>query len=170
MLFLDCETTTWSTGSPFDERNFLVCVGWETEHGETGIWYNGEPIEVLLSILASHDVWVFFNAKFDLHWLRKLGVPFPKRVFCCQVAEFVLNGQSPKYPSLDGTAASYGIPGKFDRVKTEYWDNGINTQDIPRPVLSEYCLQDISVTKNIYVSKVRIPREAIPSTTENGTE
>lgn len=150
MLFLDVETTTWSNGSPFDERNFLVCVGWETQDGDRGIWYAGEDLSGLAAILHSHDMWVFFNGKFDLHWLRKLGIPFPGRVFCCQVAEFILNGQGPKYPSLDGTAASYGIPGKYDRVKTEYWDKGINTQDIPRPILTEYCLQDIAVTRTIY--------------------
>jgi len=150
MLFLDVETTTWSNGSPFDERNFLVCVGWEDEAGNKGIWYAGEPIESLLSVLCSFDYWVFFNGKFDLHWLRKLQIRFPRRVYCCQVAEFILNGQGPKYPSLDGTAASYGIPGKYDRVKTEYWDKGINTQDIPRPILTEYCLQDIGVTKAVY--------------------
>ena len=151
MIFLDTEITTWSTGSPFDERNFLVCIGWEDEVGNRGIWYAGEPREDIERKLAEHSEWGFFNAKFDLHWLRKLGFKFPKRVYCCQVAEFVLNGQSPKYPSLDGTASSYGIPGKFDVVKTEYWDKGINTHEIPRPILTEYCLQDIRVTHHIYV-------------------
>jgi DNA polymerase-1 len=44
----------------------------------------------------------------------------------------------------------YGIPGKFDRVKTDFWDKGIDTDQIPRPILTEYCLQDIEITKQIY--------------------
>jgi DNA polymerase-1 len=150
MLFIDTEITTWSKGSPWDERNFLVCIGWIDDTGAQGIWYNGEPREVLEHHLSLSELWVFFNAKFDLHWLRKIGIKFPQRSYCCQVAEFVLNGQSPKYPSLDGTAASYGIPGKLDVVKLEYWDKGINTHEIPRGVLTEYCLQDIASTRDVY--------------------
>lgn len=151
MIFLDSEVTTWSKGSPFDGRNFLVCLGWITEHGERGIWFAGEPEDRMRAVLSLSDLWVFFNAKFDLHWIRKtLEIQYPKRIYCAQVAEFVLNGQSPQYPSLDGVAESYGIPGKFDLVKREYWDKGINTHKIPRPILTDYCLQDIEVTRKIY--------------------
>ena len=150
MIFLDTEITFWTKGSPFDERNFLVCCGWITDGGNRGVWYAGEPRGDLEEELSRSECWVFFNAKFDLHWLRKCGFSFPKRVFCTQVAEFLLNGQQPKYPSLDNVAASYGLEGKLDIIKSEYWDKGINTNEIPRNTLSDYCLQDIEVTRNIY--------------------
>ena len=150
MLFIDTEVTFWNKGSPFDRRNFLVCVGWMDEQGRTGIWYANDPREGLEKALRDNDIWVFFNAKFDLHWLRRCGFRFAPRIFCCQVAEFVLNGQSPKYPSLDGTAATYGVPGKFDYIKLNYWDKGINTNEIPRGELTEYCLQDIKATASVY--------------------
>lgn len=149
MLILDTEITFWNKGSPFDRRNFLVCCGWQDDH-TSGVWYAGESDEEFKKAMARSDAWCFFNAKFDLHWLRRIGIPFPKRIYCAQVAEFVLNGQSPKYPSLDGTAASYGLPGKFDYIKVNYWDKGINTHEIPRGELSNYCLQDLAVTKAVY--------------------
>ena len=150
ILFLDCETTTYNTGNPFDERNYLVCVGWRFKGGH-GIWYGGEFRSELERLLREARLLVFFNAKFDLHWLRKAGFDFSgKRIFCCQVAEFVLSRQSFRYPGLDDVAASYGIPGKFNRVKLEYWDKGIQTDQIPRPILTEYCLQDIEATRQIY--------------------
>jgi DNA polymerase I-like protein with 3'-5' exonuclease and polymerase domains len=150
ILFLDCETTTHNTGNPFDERNYLVCIGYQSDNVQ-GVWYGGEPRGVFEDLLSKATLLVFFNAKFDLHWLRRAGFGTRgKRIFCTQVAEFVLSRQSIRYPGLDGVAASYGIPGKFNRVKTEYWDKGIQTDFIPRPILSEYCLQDITATKQIY--------------------
>lgn len=150
LLFLDCETTTYNNGNPFDERNFLVCAGWRYEGGY-GMWYGGSDRSELERVLAQATTLVFFNAKFDLHWLRKAGFDFSgKRIFCCQVAEFFLSRQTSRYPSLDNVAASYGISGKFDRVKLEYWDKGIQTDQIPRPILTEYCLQDIKATGEIY--------------------
>lgn len=150
LLFLDCETTTYNNGNPFDERNFLVCVGYDNGT-KKGCWYAGDPDSEFRQVLADATTIVAFNAKFDLHWLRRGSCDFTgKRIFCCQVAEFVLSRQTIKYPGLDSVAASYGVPGKFDRVKTEYWDKGIQTDQIPRPILTEYCLQDIAATKEIY--------------------
>lgn len=149
ILFLDCETTTSNKGNPFDLTNSLVCVGWRV-NGEAGIWYKGDDSSKLAKAIAAAKLVVAFNAKFDLHWLRKEGLLPTCPVYCVQLAEFFLNRQSPKYPSLDGVAASYGIDGKFDLVKKEYWDKEIDTDKIPRPILTDYCLQDIAATEKIY--------------------
>ena len=150
ILFVDTEVTTWNNGNPFDERNFLVTIGYQTDVGRSGILFNGKQGEDFTKLLNNAELVVFFHAKFDLHWLRKAGYQLPDRVWCGQVAEFTLNRQSPRYPSLDGTAASYGLPKKLDVVKSEYWDRGINTHEIPKSVLAEYCLHDVEITKQLY--------------------
>lgn len=155
ILFVDTEVTTWNNGNPFDERNFLVCIGFDSDDGRRGILFAGEERSTFECLLREATLVVFFNAKFDLHWLRKCGYELPKRIWCCQVAEFCLNRQSPRYPSLDGTAASYGVPGKFDYIKLNYWDKGINTDQIPRGELTDYCLQDITATKDIYYKQLQ---------------
>jgi DNA polymerase I-like protein with 3'-5' exonuclease and polymerase domains len=66
------------------------------------------------------------------------------------LAEFVLNGQSIPYPSLDGTAAAYGLGQKLDVVKLDYWDKGIDTPEIPLDILLPYQKQDIQLTYQIY--------------------
>lgn len=154
ILFVDTEVTTWNNGNPFDERNFLVCVGYQTNDARSGVLFAGEQSDGFQQALREAELVVFFNAKFDLHWLRKQGYTLPKRIWCCQVAEFCLNRQSPRYPSLDDTAASYGVPGKFDYIKLNYWDKGINTDQIPRRELAEYCLQDIEATRQVYYKQL----------------
>jgi DNA polymerase I-like protein with 3'-5' exonuclease and polymerase domains len=147
MLYFDCETTTRNKGNPFDRNNRLVCVGWSL-NGVTGIWYYDQPTQILQEVFKEKE-WCAFNSKFDLHWLKRAGISLPERIWCCQLAEFILKRQSNPYPSLEGTCESYGIEGKFDQVKKEYWDKGIDTLDIPRDVLTPYCLQDVAILEKL---------------------
>jgi len=144
VLTSDFETTNFNTGNPFDQRNFAVCLGWK---------WNDEPsyadYEFQLNQFNA-DLWVFFNAKFDLHWYRKLGYTLPQRVWCCQLAEFLLEGQKNRYPSLEQAAQKYSLGHKIDIIKTEYWDKGINTDAIPKELLSEYVCQDVDLTYMVY--------------------
>jgi DNA polymerase I-like protein with 3'-5' exonuclease and polymerase domains len=147
MLYFDVETTTRNKGNPFDHNNILVCVGWFL-NGQSGIWYYDQPIEILREVFKEKE-WCAFNAKFDLHWMRRLGIALPEKVWCCQLAEFLINRQSNAYPSLEDTCNSYGIEGKYDQVKKEYWDKGIDTIEIPREILTPYCLQDVKILHNL---------------------
>lgn len=94
---------------------------------------------------------VFFNAKFDCHWYRRLGMwPLPGTIWCCQIGEFLLEGQTNRYPSLEQAAVKYGLGHKIDIVKQQYWDKGVDTDCIPVDVLSEYCAQDVELTYQVY--------------------
>jgi DNA polymerase I-like protein with 3'-5' exonuclease and polymerase domains len=150
VLTFDFETTTYSNGSAFDQRNRAVCVGFqeEAQHGECLFDMDTEDIQRRIDGCS----WlVGFNAKFDLHYLRKIGVDISNvRVWDCQLAEFVLEGQTNPYPSLNEAAEKYGFPLKLDKVASDYWDKGIQTDEIPRDVLSEYCLYDIELTYKVY--------------------
>jgi DNA polymerase I-like protein with 3'-5' exonuclease and polymerase domains len=150
VLTFDFETTTYSNGSVFDQRNKAVCVGFqeEAQHGECLFDMDTEDVQRRIDGCS----WlVGFNAKFDLHWLRKIGVDISNvRVWDCQLAEFFFEGQTNPYPSLNKAAEKYGFPTKLDVVKTEYWDKEIQTDEIPRDVLSEYCLYDIELTYKVY--------------------
>lgn len=158
VLTLDVETTISNKGNPFDQTNKLVCVGVKylldgKELGNT-IYYNLSNIDELSDIqddIFNADILVGFNIKFDLHWLRRIGIDFTgKRIWDCQIGEFLLNNQLTPYPSLDGAAEKYGFPKKLDVVKTEYWDKNIDTSDIPREVLSEYLKQDLILTEQVF--------------------
>jgi DNA polymerase I-like protein with 3'-5' exonuclease and polymerase domains len=97
---------------------------------------------------------VFFNAKFDLHWYRRVGFKLYQNIWCCQLAEFLLSGQKIRYPSLEETAVKYGLGHKIDVIKLEYWDKGINTDEIPQGILAEYCIKDVDLTYQIYLKQL----------------
>ena len=83
-------------------------------------------------MLEDCDLIVGFNFKFDYHWLHNNGVDLRgKRIWDCQSAHYILTNQSHIFPSLNDVLSHYGLPLKLDIVKTEYWDRGITTSDIP---------------------------------------
>lgn len=148
VLTSDWEVTTFSIGNPFDSRNKAVCLGWQYDNEVAHCsfdWSQGD---------FNCDLAVFFNAKFDLHWNRKAGWTLPPKVWCCQVAEFLLSGQKNRYPSLEETAIKYDLGHKVDVIKNEYWSKGINTDAIPQEILSTYCCQDVSLTYQIYLKQI----------------
>lgn len=107
--------------------------------------------ESIQRLVDEADIIVGFNFKFDYHWLVKWGINLAdKRLWDCQIAEFVLERQQNRYPSLDGACEKYGLGSKIDIIKRDYWDKGINTDEIPWEVLKPYAVKDAALTKAVY--------------------
>lgn len=162
---VDVETTIFAKGHPYSARNRLCYVGIRIAgvNHLFSIEYDNQPygptIDRINQLLATCDLVVGFNLKFDLAWLRRYGIPFPGRVWDCQLAEFVLDYQRTAYPSLDGTCAKYGLARKLSTVP-EYWERKIDTPDIPRPVLEEYLAGDLESTDQLYQHQLaKVPNE-----------
>ena len=157
-LTLDVETTTTNMGHPFDKNNKLISVGIKKDDQATityDIEYSVDPYQELLNDIQiavnEADVLVGFNIKFDLHWLQRYGIDFKtKRVWDCQLAQFIIMNQSNPYPSLNGTAEYYDLGTKLDEVKENYWKNGIDTDKIPYDILDEYLKQDVELTYKVF--------------------
>jgi DNA polymerase I-like protein with 3'-5' exonuclease and polymerase domains len=143
---------------PFDKRNVACNVGfrynnnnkiWKIEYDETPY---GESLQQIQTLLNECTELVGFNLKYDLHWLYRYGlvVPDKTRLFDCQLAYYILTHQKNQYPSLDGVSEHYGMEKKLDVVKTEYWDKGLDTNEVPYEILSEYLEQDLVVTEQVY--------------------
>lgn len=146
------ETTISNKGSPYDTKNWLVCVSYAHSDGRVGAArYSPELIAALQKLVDEADVIVGFNLKFDMHWLEKSGLRLGhKRLYDCQLGEFIIERQQNRYPSLNESAAKYGLGTKVDVIKDEYWSKGICTSQIPWPVLKEYAKQDASLTLGVY--------------------
>jgi len=112
---------------------------------------------LVFDLLPKFDVVVGFNFKFDLAWLKKRGVDFSGvKIWDVQLAEFIISNQTNRFPSLNDTCIKYGIPVKEDVVKTQYWDKGIDTDQIPWPILSSYAAHDADITLQCYHAQVKL--------------
>lgn len=155
---MDTETTTHLKGSPFSPKNklCLVAIG---NLRQTINTYTEAEYQLAKESLEKADLWIGFNIKFDLHWIfREFGI-LPKAVWDCQYAEFLFSNQTWKYPSLNESCIKRGLPEKLDVVKTEFWEKGIDTPDIPENILREYAAQDIDSTYHLFQAQVKLFEE-----------
>lgn len=157
------ETTTFAKGSPYARQNKLCLVGLCWEQGNClsyDVEYSDHSYQKILEqvqhLVNQTNLLILFNAKFDLAWLRRYNINFSHcRVWDCQLVHFILSAQGHTMPSLNEVAASHNIPGKLDKVK-ELWDNGLDTTEIPLDILTEYLIQDLTITEQVYLLQKEI--------------
>lgn len=152
-------------GNPYSRRNVCCLTGYlkvdGAQHWYTELNWLQDPHPVLLADLQEAFDWadliIGFNIKFDLTWARRMGVKFDNnKIYDVQLAQFVISNQTMAYPSLNGTAEFYELGTKLDVVKTEYWDKGIDTPDIPHYILSDYCEWDVRLTYACYLAQQEV--------------
>lgn len=154
---------------PFDPRNKLLLAGVRDRHSWTTIFdidYSGLPngtaIRTLGTRLLGNGVLIVgFNIKYDLHWLRRYGIPLGEnvKIWDCQLAEFVLSNQTWQYPSLGESCGKRGVAQKKDTLQ-EYIGLGLDVSDIPLPELTEYLEGDLVSTEELFLKQVDLIREA----------
>lgn len=160
-MAIDTENNTWNTGAPFDSRFKSVCYSWASEGTSGASTWSEDSLAHLRDSVAGCGVLVGFNLKYDLHVIRKVaGITVPigskRRIWDCQLAEFVRSNQKLRYPSLEGALVEHGLGHKTDIVKTEYWDKGVQTEDIPWEILSEYAENDAIKTYQLYKHQLEV--------------
>ncbi len=173
VLVLDCEASgaIRNKAHPFTPANKLVCVGtlWRGVYCHHWIEHSNEPygsqLQAIRKLVEAAKLIVAFNAKYDLHWIhRYLPDLFVDRVWDLQLAEFILQAQMVTYPDLDTALFRNGIPGKLDVVKLEFWDKGIDTDQIPKPILLEYTERDVRSEYELFkkqCGQLRGPQRAL---------
>jgi len=161
ILAIDVETTIRGPNrdpSAFYPDNKLCCISTCNEDGPK-VWkieYDGGPYNDNLvsvrNLVDNSDVITGFNLKFDLHWLRRYGIILNSnhRVWDCQLVDFIISGQSISFPSLEQVGEKYKLGGKLGGGLGHYWDNGIDTTEIPWDELESYAAQDAKLTYEIY--------------------
>lgn len=157
----DFETTKSPRHFPWAEGAYAVCCSIAREDGTTRSWLLNHPenkqpqgisIREIKEELYSAKRIIAHNIKFDLLWLLQYGIDIsPLKVFCTQVAEYLLRGQRVERGSLtlENLSRQYGISDKIDKVKM-FWESGYETDEIPASILVPYCEQDCINALAIY--------------------
>lgn len=147
--------------NPFDPRNKLMSAGFKLADGPVvtlNIEHGDDPYGDVLAFfqrgLGKADLLVGFNLKFDMHWMMRYGIKFDNvKVWDCQLFHFIMSNQTHRYPSLNDVLAHYELPQKLDVVKTEYWDNGLDTDQVPWEILKEYGEYDVEGTYQVFLKQ-----------------
>lgn len=174
---LEVQTKTYMKrkASPFCEENYIVAAGWKKQGDKQASFdYMDEPNDYMLHIPDDVHMLVGFNIKFDLlwQWDNPALKAFFKRggvIWDCQYAEYLLQGQNPKYhyPDLGTVACMYGGTKKIDEVKI-LWGQGVNTSEIPKDLLIDYLVGtleekrnggDIGNTERVFLGQVKKAKE-----------
>ncbi len=160
---MDFETNTLKSykrvANPFDQRNNIVLsVSKYGADNDVTFHYEAKGTRDPHIDWTRFDTIVGHNIKFDLSyiwhleevqlWLRSGG-----RIFDSMVAEYMLSAQSHSYPSLNDVSQKYGGSLKDDRIK-EYWEAGLDTNDIPEQLLIEYGKYDVLNTELVFLSQL----------------
>lgn len=145
---IDVETTTHNKGNPYDPNNYLVSI--HAYYDGKSWTYKPDQIGEVGNLVEKAKLLVFFNGKFDITWLRKYGLSFiGKKIYDVQLAHYYLTDQQDSSPSLNSVAQYYGLPGKVDKI-AEYWDKGVQTDEIPWNELKEYGERDAQLTYELF--------------------
>jgi len=162
ILTFDVETSTLNKGNPFTKSNKLVSYSIKVDDGESSFNYYTQLdfLNELRAYMQHAKLLVGFNLKFDLHWIQRYGIKPPDRirVWDCQIAEFILQGQKNPYPSLDECCEKYGLGQKDDKI-AEYWEAGVDTIDIPEDELGHYNNRDVDLTYRLYLAQKAVMTE-----------
>lgn len=154
-LVLDFETTSLEKGSALNPDNRMLMAAW---------YYNGEyhahwGDEYSQAKLSRHyhqcDLVVAQNFKFEAHWLNRMGIEYASKLsFDTMLADYVFAGNRSLPLNLDAIAKRWGVKGKSS-VVSKMMKAGIPIEQIPREWVSQYCIQDVKTTHEIFLKQRR---------------
>lgn len=150
---------------PWQDGFYLTCVGLVTNKRDLNkqkisdiIWFDHceeerteNGIQLIQDAIDWADLILIQNAKHDINVLTYFGVDFKDTpIHCTMVTEYLVRGQDKTMEwNLNAVANNYNLELKLDEVKA-YWDNGVDTFDIPSYKLGPYCIQDCRMLLNIF--------------------
>lgn len=148
LLGLDVECSMKPIMHPWQAESFLSSIAvasdeikqsWLMHHSELPTYPQYQVLEEVQDLIDKCDYIVIHNAKFDVNWLRHLGLRVSnKKIICTQVAEYLIRKQQKGIGySLNDCLNRYKLPVKLDKVAS-FWDAGVNTDKVPSDILLPY--------------------------------
>lgn len=166
VLIADLETTVKPLAdkidnSPFNPLNKIVSAHWKFVGEPTVkslVFHHNEQLvpdtpDAFIRALQKADVVVFHNAKFDVQWLKEMGFPIPKHIYCTMIGEYIF-ARGQRVPlSLKETAIRRDVTRKRDDVTDTYFKQGIGFEAMPLDIMLEYAETDVQACEDIYMAQ-----------------
>lgn len=168
LVCLDLETSNLDKGSALNPDNHIILACWkvvdadgtaESKH-HWGDEYDQAELE---TDILSADFIVAHNAKFEMQWLKRMGMEL-RDILCydTMLGEWVRagnrGGQAGWELNLDDTAKRYGLKGKAP-IPSMMLKMGISTADIPVEYLLPYCHDDVEQCYGVYLQQRELLHE-----------
>jgi DNA polymerase I-like protein with 3'-5' exonuclease and polymerase domains len=150
-LFFDFETTNKRKGTALDLDNRVVMVSYCVDDGPVKN-YTGPIMDAqeFWSLLTEVDSACAYNAKFEQHWLLRLGFDIDGlRWHDPMLAEKVKLGNITKPMSMDAVAGRYGFDTK-DPMIDAMMKGGICPSEMPQKRLRARCNRDVRVLRDLH--------------------
>lgn len=154
-VVLDFETTSIEFGSALNEDNRLLMSAWYTSWDDTYhyAWADEYSQKRLVDDLRKADFIVAANAKFEWHWLARMGMEYGERMsFDTMLADYVFAGNRRMNFDLNACCKRHGVKGKADLV-AKMMNCGIMPEDTHKDWVIEYCLEDVRATKELMLKQ-----------------
>lgn len=184
-LVLDLETGSKEAykrrGNPW--INKIVSIGYANNNKAISEYYTDPGFDTIPHYLHETTVIVGHNIKYDLlylwkiekfqDWLKQGG-----KIWDTQLVEYILTAHQEKFVALrDVCVRKYGCKEREKKMEA-YWEQGIDTFDIPKELVIEDVTQDVLDTEQIYLQQIikaeelgmtpliKLQMDALLSTTE----
>lgn len=162
IVVFDFEGTTFNVCNVYDERTWVNLLSIKVISAKSASTLSfTKPWDVgrIHEILDSATLLIGFNIKFDLAWARREFGFIPKfgtRIYDPQYVEYLFSNQTWRFPDLRTACIKRNVQAKMDHIKENYWDKGIDTDQIPMDELIEYCEGDVESTYQLYEAQMKL--------------
>lgn len=144
--------------SPYNPHNYLVSAGFKTNDEETEYVCFRHDTEQptpdaharLQEWLNTIDLLICHNAKYELVWLASCGFVYEGKVFCTQIAQYVINRGIKAPLTLKFILEDRKLQAKKTDLVAEYMDAGVTFNAIPWEIVEEYGIGDVDSTYALY--------------------
>ena len=157
--------------SPYNKDNTFVALGY-TLRSPHGYLLEGDTEVVILNVndnnftefntfkrvLSNAKYIVAHNAKFDVAWLREIGIDCDVKIIDTMISEYVLNKGVRDKLSLDALSHKYDTTKKQGVLK-DMLGKGLNYSDLPKNLQISYLRDDVLATADIFQKQERLFRE-----------
>jgi DNA polymerase I-like protein with 3'-5' exonuclease and polymerase domains len=153
-LVFDFETTNIDYGSAVQADNRILMTAWKPRRGPVRS-FKGDILthKPFWEEVAAADVLVAHNAKFEAHWLLRMGFdPTDKLWYDTMLAERVLAGNRTWPLNLGDVAERWGLPGKDQYIDT-LMKCGVCPSEMPQRRLLARCRRDVRTTEQVMRSQ-----------------